>query len=183
LIDLDDLWDDNEEFEVAGRRLRVLARSARFMHACYHAALGDWPPRLSSLRDVAQMLLVTGQDHVALRHLSSRWRADSVLAAAVRDTWSLLGIGQNVATSVWAQGYTSNIQDEARLAVHRHGNKNSTAQAWSALSAISSLKEKAAFVRALVFPEAQYLNGRHASAIARLRHGVLEARRGRGAQS
>jgi hypothetical protein len=180
MVDLNDLWDDGEEFEVAGRIFRALSRTARFMHACYHAALGDWPPRLSSLRDVAQMLLITGQDGRALQTIAARWRANAVLAAAVTDAWSLLGIAENTATSVWAQSYVPKRRDKVRLAVHRHDHKNSSAQDVSALSAIPGLRGKVAFVRAMVLPEGQYIEGRHSSAIARLRYGVLEARRGRG---
>ncbi|MGH3428306.1 MAG: nucleotidyltransferase family protein, partial [Mycobacteriales bacterium] len=116
LIDLNDLWDDGEEFEVAGRPLHALSRAARFMHACYHAALGDWPPRLSSLRDIAQMLLVIGQNEKDPRALATRWRAEAVLAVAVSDAWSLLGIAESTPTSVWAQIYVPNGRDEARLA-------------------------------------------------------------------
>lgn len=180
LMGLDDLWDDGEEFEVAGRTLRALSRPTRFMHACYHAALGDWPPRLSSLRDVAQMLLVTGQDDITVRDLAARWRANAVLATAVSDAWSLLGIDESSATSVWAQSYLPKGRDEARLAVYRYGHRTSTAQAVSSLSAISGLRDKAAFIRALVLPEAHYIHGRHSSAIARFRYGLAEARRGRG---
>ncbi|MGH3975729.1 MAG: nucleotidyltransferase family protein, partial [Pseudonocardiaceae bacterium] len=180
LVDLDDLWDHGEEFEVAGRSLHALSRTTRFMHACYHAALGDWPPRLSSLRDIGQMLVVIGQNEGDLRALAARWRADAVLATAVSDAWSLLGIALSTETSIWAQSYVPQGRDKARLAVHRHEHKNSSAQAVSALSAIPGLWDKAAFVRALVLPEAQYIDGRHSSAIARLRYGVLEARRGWG---
>ena len=103
-MDVDDLWDDDgEEFKVAGRSLRALSRPARFMHACYHAALGDWPPRLLSLRDIAQMLLVTGQNESDLRAIAARWRAEAVLAVAVSDTWHLLGIDATTRISDWAQ--------------------------------------------------------------------------------
>ncbi|PZS25547.1 MAG: hypothetical protein DLM61_19835 [Pseudonocardiales bacterium] len=180
MINLDDLWDDGEEFEVGGRILRALCLPARFMHACYHAALGDWPPRLSSLRDVAQMLLVIGQNERDLRALAARWRAEAVLAVAVSDAWSLLGVAKSTATSVWAQVYVPTDRDKARLALYRHGRKTSTAQAVSALSAISGLRDKAAFVRALVLPEAHYIHGRHSSAIARFRYGIAETRQGRG---
>lgn len=180
LMDLDDLWDAGEEFEVAGRRIRALSRPARSLHACYHAALGDWPPRLSSLRDVAQMLLVSGQDDRALRALAAHWEAEAVLAVAVSDAWSILGVAESTAASIWAQGYLPKGRDEARLAVYRHGQRTSTAQAVSALSAISGLRDKAAFVRALVLPEVHYIHGRHSSAIARFRYGLAEARRGRG---
>jgi hypothetical protein len=180
LINLDDLWDDGEEFNVAGRTLRALSRPTRFMHACYHAALGDWPPRLSSLRDIAQMLLVTGQNERDLRALTASWGAEAVLAVAVSDAWSLLSIAESTATSVWARVHLPTARDEARLAVYRHGRRTSTAQVVSALPAISRLRDKAAFLHALMLPEAQYREGRHASAIARFRHGIAEARRGWG---
>jgi hypothetical protein len=180
LMDLNDLWDDGDEFEVAGHTLHALSRPVRFMHACYHAALGDWPPRLSSLRDVAQMLLITGQNERSVRAVAARWGADAVLATAVSDAWSLLGLEERTAMSVWAHGYVPKDREVARLAAHRHGHKNSSAQAVFALSAISGLREKAAFLHSLVLPETQYRDGRHRSAIARLRHGIAETRRGRG---
>ena len=55
LVDLNDLWDRGEEVVIGGRSLRALSRYNRLLHACYHAALGDWPLRLGSLRDVAEM--------------------------------------------------------------------------------------------------------------------------------
>jgi hypothetical protein len=149
------------------------------MHACYHAALGDWPPRLLSLRDIAQMLLITDQNESDLRALAVRWQAEAVLATAVSDAWYLLGIGTTTGISDWVHSYAPTRQDAARMAVYRHGRRTSTAQAVSTLSAISGLRDKAAFVRALVLPEAHYISGRHPSAIARFRYGVAEARRGR----
>ena len=57
LVDLDGLWDRGQEFTIAGRTLHALSRANRLLHACYHAALGNWPLRLASLRDVAEMRL------------------------------------------------------------------------------------------------------------------------------
>jgi hypothetical protein len=179
LVDLDDLWDDGEDFTVAGRTVRALSHTARFMHACYHAALGNWPPRLSALRDVAQMILVTGQNERDMRALTGRWHAEPVVATAVSDAWDLLGIGATTAISDWAQSYVPSEKDKARLAMYRHGNCTSTAQDIAALSAIPRLRDKAAYVRALLLPEASYIGARHSSPLARLRYGLTEARRGR----
>ena len=49
--------------------------------------------------------------------------------------------------------YAPTRQDEAHMAVYRHGKRTSTAQAVSTLSAISGLRDKAAFVHALVLPK------------------------------
>ena len=183
LINLDELWNSSEEFDVAGRTLRALSRPVRFMHACYHAALGDWPPRLSSLRDIVQMLLITGQDEPDVRALAARWRAEAVLAAAVSDAWYLLGVGTAIGISQWAESYAPKKQDEVRMALYRRGRRTSAAQDVAAISAISGLRHKAAYLYALVLPDAQYRAGRHVTAIARLRHGLVAAVRGRGGRS
>lgn len=179
LVDLDDLWDGGEEFVLAGRTVRGLSRSPRFMHACYNAALGNWPPRLASLRDVAQMILTGDLDYGAVRALSHHWHADAVVAAAVCDAWNLLGVRRDIELSEWARGVVPSGRDAARLALHRSENKNASALAISALSAIPGVRDKVAFLRAMLVPEARYIDGRHQSATARLRHGMREVRRSR----
>ncbi len=57
LVNLDELWRDvGEPLTVAGQAMTALSLPYRLLHACYHAALGDWPLRLGSLRDVAELL-------------------------------------------------------------------------------------------------------------------------------
>jgi len=118
-IDLNDLWSSMEEFQFAGRVVPALSRPARFMHACYHGALGDWPPRLSSMRDIAQLLLCTGQDELEVHDLISRWRAEAVVAAAIVDSWALLGIQRRTAVSDGAHRYVATRRELEQLAVHR----------------------------------------------------------------
>lgn len=180
LVDLDDLWGDGQEVVVAGRALCALSRAHRFLHACYHAALGDWPLRLGSLRDVAEML--RGAEHFAteFRELAARWQVEAVVAAAVADTWRLLGLATTGELSSWAQHHVPSRQDQARLALHTQADKTFTAQALATLHAMPRLRDKMAYARALVLPDASYVAGRHPSALARFRYGLREARRGRG---
>ncbi|MDQ4102500.1 MAG: nucleotidyltransferase family protein, partial [Actinomycetota bacterium] len=115
LVDLDDLWgDDGQEFVVGGHRLRALSHHYRLLHACYHAALGNWPLRLASLRDVAEMVLATGYAETDIRTLASRWQVEAVVAAAIADAWRLLGL-PSTEVSAWAQRYVPSRQDEAKL--------------------------------------------------------------------
>jgi Uncharacterised nucleotidyltransferase len=183
LVDLDELWsDDGQEFTVGGRRLIALSREHRLLHASYHAALGDWPLRLASLRDVAEMVLATGHCATDIRTLASRWRVEAVVAAAIADTWRLLGISTSTEVSVWAQRYVPNRHDEAKLKLYTHANKTFTAQALSTVWAIPHLRDKAAYLGALVLPDSQYVVGRHRSRVARFQYALREARRGRGRQ-
>ncbi|MGH3933157.1 MAG: nucleotidyltransferase family protein [Pseudonocardiaceae bacterium] len=200
LVDLDGLWDGGQEFTVGGHRVRALSLPNRFMHACYHAALGDWPLRLGSLRDVGEMLrrvdrgqldpgqldpgqLDPGQldpDGAAIRLLASSWGAEAVVAAAVADSRRLLGITSPGELSDWARRYVPNRREEAWLALHTHTDKTFSAQAIATLRILPRWRDKAAYLRALVLPDARYTAERHASAPARFRYAVREIRRGRG---
>lgn len=186
-VDLDALWDDGQEFTVGGRSVRALSGPNRFMHACYHAALGDWPLRLASLRDVAEMLRDVdqggaGQDGESLIRLAADWGVEAVMASAIADTRRLLGIATADELSSWAERYVPSRREAARLALHTHSDKTFAAQALATLRVIPRFRDKAAYVRALVLPDQQYTTGRHPSALARFRFGIQEARRGRGAR-
>lgn len=180
LVDLDALWDSGQEFIVGGSRLLALTQANRFLHACYHAALGDWPLRLGSLRDVAEMLRGFRHDGEAVVHLASDWGVEAVVAAAVADANRLLGTTPAGELSSWAMRYVPSRREESRLALHTRTDKTFAAQALATVPALPRLRDKAAYVRALIRPDEQYTSGRHASAWARLRYGVREVRRGRG---
>jgi hypothetical protein len=70
-------------FSMGGYELRALDRSRRFLHACYHAALGRSVPRLVPLVDVVMSAPRTEQEMRVAADLAHRWQADVVLDAAV----------------------------------------------------------------------------------------------------
>ncbi|SFA98106.1 Uncharacterised nucleotidyltransferase [Amycolatopsis marina] len=180
LVDLAELWREGETFGVGGRTLTALSRPNRFLHACYHAALGDWPLRLGSLRDVAQLLPHTDAEGAALIGTAERWGVRAVVAAAVADATRLLGLELSCAFTEWARTYVPNRQEEGWLALHTHAHKTFAAQAIATVPVLPSLRDKAAYLRALVLPDTRYTEGRHASALSRFRFALREARRGRG---
>ena len=179
LVDLDRLWDEGQEFCIAGRTMRALSRPNRFMHACYHAALGDWPLRLGSLRDVAEILRRLDGDATAVRVLAASWGVEAVVAAAVTDSRRLLGTEPAGELSDWAERYVPSRRDEAWLSLHTHTDKTFAAQAIATLRVLR-WRDKAAYLRALVLPDARYTAGRHASVLSRFGYAVREIRRGRG---
>ena len=91
-VRLEDLWADCEVLRLGGVEVRALAAEERFLHACFHAVLGDLPPRLVPLRDIAQMSLRGNLDLDRVIHHARSWRAEAVLLRAVELTWETLGL-------------------------------------------------------------------------------------------
>jgi hypothetical protein len=178
LVDWDRLWDEGEEFRLCGRTVTALSQPNRLMHACYHAALGNWPLRLGSLRDVAEMLRRVDRDGMAIRRLAADWGAEAIVAAAVADSIRLLGLQPGGELSSWAQGFVPTRRDVSWLALHTHADKTFAAQAFATLRVLPRWRDKAAYVRALALPDASYTAGRHASALSRFGYAIRQIRRG-----
>jgi len=121
--------------------------------------LGDWPLRLGSLRDVAEMLRAADQDGAALIRIATGWGVEAVVAAAVVDTHRLLGTAPTGELSSWAQRYVPNRREERRLALYAHADKTFAAQALATVPTLPRLRDKAAYVRALVLPDVRYTAG------------------------
>lgn len=191
VMDPDRLWDDGQELDLGAASLRALARPHRFVHACYHAALGDWPLRLGSLRDVAEML--RGLDEAAIGDIAARWGVEAIVAAAVADTYRLLGLDGgrldgdrpdgHGGLARWAREYVPSRRHESWLALHTRPDKTFAAQAVATLRVLPHWRDKAAYLRALVLPDAEYTADRHGSVLARFGYAVREARRGMRASS
>ncbi len=79
-IDLDELFAGWVPVEIGGVDVPALDRESRFLHGCFHAALGDRVARLVALRDVAQLALTTDLDRAVVMARAARWRADAVVA-------------------------------------------------------------------------------------------------------
>lgn len=174
------LWDDGEEFMIGGRPLRALSRTNRFLHACYHAALGDWPLRLGSLRDVAEMLGHAEDDANAIRGAAKRWQAQVVVAAAVTDSRRLLGLTRRGRLATWAEEYVATAREESWLALHNNPDKTFAAQALATLRVLPTWRDKLDYVRALAVPDRAYTADRHTSILSRFRYAIAQARLGSG---
>ncbi|UQS22267.1 nucleotidyltransferase family protein [Amycolatopsis thermalba] len=176
-VDLDAVWDAGQEFAIGGRAVRALSLPNRFLHACYHAALGDWPLRLGSLRDVAEMLRVVDGNPEPVRRTAASWGAEAVVAAAVADTVRLLGIKVPGELAHWAVGYIPSARDESWLGLHTTPDKTFAAQAVATLRVLP-WRDKPAYLRALVFPDARYTAARHRSPLSRFTYALREVRKG-----
>jgi hypothetical protein len=83
------LFTSSGDVELAGRTMPVLDPAGRLLHACFHAALGGFRG-LRAFRDVAQLVLVTGADWPATFSVARSWRAEAVVASAIRESWDRL---------------------------------------------------------------------------------------------
>jgi len=93
-VGLDDLFAPPYRFPLGVTELEALPMPPRFLHACYAAALGDWPPRLISLRDVAQILLRERPHPADVLFMARSWRCEVVVARAITTTWRELALSE-----------------------------------------------------------------------------------------
>lgn len=111
----EDLFRQTCSVSLAGRSIPVLTPEHRLLHACYHASLGGFR-RLRAFRDVAQLILVTGADWAETVEAAKRWKAEAVVAAAVLETWALLGLA-DLAVHDWARSVKISVGDQRALRV------------------------------------------------------------------
>ena len=98
----DDLFAPPYRFPLAGFELEALPMPQRLLSACYAASLGDWPPRLISLRDVAQLVLREQPNLVDVLMMARAWRCEVVVADAVVTAWDTLQITEPAPIETWA---------------------------------------------------------------------------------
>ncbi|CCG01334.1 nucleotidyltransferase family protein [Blastococcus saxobsidens] len=172
-VDLVEVWRSSSTFTMGGARLQALDREVRFMHACFHAALGDVVPRLVPQRDVVQMLLDVRLDVDRVLLLARNWRAEAVVAKAVTESWRTLRLDLRPDLVVWALGYRPSRREARELALYSDSESGYARKSLGALRAVPGLRDKAAFLRALAFPDPSYVEGRYVSPRQRLTKGLF----------
>lgn len=169
-IDLDQLWAESTVFEIGGRQFKALSSDHRFLHACYHAAIGNTAPHLTPLRDLAGMLET--DDHPVdvdrVRDLSRQWRAQAVLARAVGIAWDRFALPPTD-LSLWARGYGPTPPERRALATYLDPELGYAARSFAAIGVVRGPWQKARFAGALAFPDRRYGGGRHGGPFRRWR--------------
>ncbi|MDX1746596.1 MAG: nucleotidyltransferase family protein, partial [Halobacteriales archaeon] len=172
-LDPHSLFQDARTFSLAGRQVLTLAPELHLLHACYHAAIGH-VTRLVSLRDVAELVITADVDTNHVVGLAAEWDGEAVVARAVRLTWDLLGLEEEHSLAAWAESYVPSEADRRRMAAYQGARAREASRGFDALSGIPGLRGRLAFLRAMLFPDREYLE-----AIATGRLGWLQ----RGASS
>lgn len=173
-VHLDDLWAPGTTFRIAGQPFIALSAEARLLHACYHAALGDWPRRILPHRDIAQIALTGRYDESRFYELTKRWQAEAVVATSVALAWDLLGISDTNRLATWASEFVPSVADKRALDLYARTDVNYATLSLAALGAVKGVQSKAAYLRSLAFPERAYVVGRHRSRVSRVVLGLAQ---------
>lgn len=159
LLRLDELWEAPATFEIGGRQIAALGPEQRFLHACYHAVIGNAGSRLMPFRDVAEMHLYGSHDEVRLRELAASWSAEVVLARALTDAWETLGITTGGPLVDWARTRVPTRRDARLTGVYGAG-ASYAAKALAGLTVLPTWGDRVAYVQMLALPGDQSLAAR-----------------------
>ena len=158
-IDTADLFAPPMRFALGGAELEALPMPQRLLHACYAAALGDWPPRAVSLRDVAELVLRERPNLVDVLMTARRWQCEVVVARAVTTTWDRLRIVDRPPIVEWAARYAPTRRERLLLASHE-GHGRAFTRHLAALVVLPGVADRLAYARAIAFPQPAYLRAR-----------------------
>jgi Uncharacterised nucleotidyltransferase len=171
----DELFAAYDTIEVHGMQLRALTPVDRFVHACFHVALSGHL-RLSSVRDVAQLALVTRPDVDAVHDRFCSWRAEPVLARAITRTWQILDLGAPSPWSDWAARFEYDRRARRALAASIGEGAGWPVKALEGVRAVPGAGSKVAYLRALAWPSSGFVASRGVRRGARWSRAVASAR-------
>ena len=130
-----------------------------FLHAAFSAVVGDWPPRLGSVRDVAQVLLVQEPDRDTVLAFARRWRAEPLLARALTTAWDLLEPEAVPPLVDWARARRTSRRERWLLAAHL-GPGRASSRRLAGLAVLRGLSSRVAYLHAVAWPSRAYLERR-----------------------
>lgn len=164
-----------QRFSIAGQAITGLDPELGFVHACFHAALGDDPPRLVPLRDVAE-LIAAGLDTAAVIDLVTAAGCVAVLQRALDLAVAELGVTLPPALAEWARGYGLTRLDRWALRSYAGGRRSYAGQAAVSLWVMPTFRDRVAFASALAFPSRDYVRAREKGYARRVSRSVHLAR-------
>ena len=174
-VELDDLFVKPRVFALGGRDLATFPPAHQLISSCYSAALGDWPARLASHRDIVQLIHVDDPDADDVLNLSRRWRGEAVVALALSQAWAALEPSFTSPVVEWARNYVPGAFDRFLLASYRGPARGLTTQAAGVL-VLPGIGDKLAYLRAIAMPQRAYLEGRGLSSKDLWRRGLERLR-------
>ncbi len=159
-IDLDELFASAVTFPLGGCHVRALGPETRLLHTCFHAGLGDPRPRLSSVRDLAQLLLTGDHDPDRLIALTERWEAQAVVARALRLCRDVLDVEVAGPIADRFRDHRPSRRDARAIAAYVGSNRSHTAKVLASLPFIDDLPTRVAFVVGSALPARAFADQR-----------------------
>lgn len=167
-VDLPSLYSDPATVRVARVDVAALNPVTSFVHATMHAALGDSPPRLMPLRDVAQIAFGEAFDIDAALGMAERWRVLTPVAFAVRTAARTLRLPRHPLIG-WAEQYTPDRREARAFRLYLGPQRNYQSLALASLRYVPGIRGKVSYLTSLALPRTTYLAERDGSYGARLR--------------
>jgi len=157
-IGLDDVFAGSAPHRVGDVEVPALDAVSMFMHACYNAALGDYPPRLSGLRDLALVAVHLQIDRDVVADVARRWRATAVVRQAAEITVRELGLH---ASHPLSGLINLEVRRGQRLLLRSYETPaRSYTRPLASAIVMRGVRPRWKFVRALVTPSREYLASR-----------------------
>jgi hypothetical protein len=145
-------------FQLGTTAIAGLDDDLAFVHACFHAALGDDPPRLVPLRDVAE--LAARVDVTRALERCSEVGCAVVIQRALALVECELGIDLTACTERWSAAHPPRRLDSWIMKSYGSGRRSYRAQAAVSFWAMTSMRDRAAFAHALALPSRDYVHAR-----------------------
>ncbi|MCI0633998.1 MAG: nucleotidyltransferase family protein [Actinobacteria bacterium] len=153
------LFEGTTELSIGGHDFRRLDDTRAFLHACMHAALGSRMVRLVPLRDVAQIAAIGAVEWSELDRLADRWRLRAVVRRALEEARATLGFEPPSPARLFLEAPIDHREQRA-LDAYLTDRRSRGGTARSTLRAIPGLGAKAAYLRALVVPDREFVKAR-----------------------
>ena len=167
-IDPGALLASTTDFPTRGGPLRQLDDPSTLIHACIHAALGRQHARLVPLRDVLQVAWSDRIDWDVFVDRMADWRLTAPVAHAMRTASATLRISLPEDVAEILRTPVAAIERRALLA-YTTDRKRQGGPELAALWAIPGLRSRAAYLRAMLFPDRRFLEAEGRSGTLRRR--------------
>jgi len=177
-IDPRDLFADHDTITIGEAAIPVPGATVRFLHACYHVALTS--PRLTAVRDVAQMAFAPDLDVDGALRLASRWRGRAVVQRALLVTQDRLSVVLPRRLGEWAERYTADRFERTAMRPYVSTGHSYAAQMATGLWAVRGVRARAAYGAALLIPDRRYVREREGGYVRRWRRALKLGRRASG---
>jgi hypothetical protein len=157
---LDELWLDSAPFVLGGRTVHALVPENRLLNACFAATLVDQSPRVSVLRDLAQLLANPDLDADVVIRRASGWHCEAVVMAAVDLAGRVLGALPPSPIVTWARRRRARPRERALLAAYPCFGGSKTLAMLSGIVGVGGFVARLAYARDLFVPDAAYRRAR-----------------------
>lgn len=155
----EELLEGTRPISIGGRTLQRLDDANAFLNACVHASLGWNPPLLLPIRDVLQIAMSGRIDWQTVGDRVQRWRLQEVVRHALLTASRTL----DVSLPEVAEEFVSAMpvrRAELRALRAYTTRRSRGGVSLSSLKAISGLRNKLAYIRALIFPSREFMAAR-----------------------